>query len=73
MPAAWIIYCEDGKTRTMHAYSVEQAHDIAKTYTANNKWAWAHVAAELERYDSPGYLKLTNARSRLTESPDRCR
>ena len=59
MPAAWIIFYdrETGSRRTMHAYSVAQAHDIAKTNTANNSWAWAHVAQELERYDSPDYLK----------------
>jgi hypothetical protein len=62
MPEAWIIYCEEGKTRTMHAYSVAQAHDFAKTYTANNKWAWAHVAEQVERYDSPDYLKNTRSR-----------
>jgi len=59
MPAAWIIYNEGGQTRTMHAYTVEQAKDMAKHYTASNKWAWAHVAEELERHDSPDYMKLT--------------
>ncbi|MGG6497393.1 UNVERIFIED_CONTAM: hypothetical protein NY603_31175, partial [Bacteroidetes bacterium 56_B9] len=56
---AWIIYHEGGQTRTMHAYSVEQARDFAKRNTADNKWAWAHVAEELERYDSPYYLNRT--------------
>lgn len=59
MPAAWIIYHEGGEVRTMHAYSVEQAQDFARTNTANNKWAWAHVAKELERHDSPDYMKRT--------------
>lgn len=57
MPQAWIIYCKNGEVRTMHAYTVAQAHDMAKTYTASNEWAWAHVAQELERYDSPDYSK----------------
>lgn len=59
MPVAWIIYHANGQVRTMHAYSIEQAKDLARTYTASNKWAWAHVAAEVERHDSPGYMKRT--------------
>ena len=59
MPAAWIIYHEGGQVRTMHASTVDQAKDIAEHNTTSNKWAWAHVAAELCRYDSPDYLKLT--------------
>jgi hypothetical protein len=61
MPAAWIIYHEDGQVRTMHAYSVEQAKEFAKLYTESNKWAWAHVAQEVERYDSPDYLRPKRA------------
>lgn len=59
MPAAWIIYNEAGETKTMHAYSVDQAKDFARANTSSNKWAWAHVAAEIERHDSPSYMKLT--------------
>lgn len=57
MPAAWVIYHEGGEQRVMHMYSVEQAHDFARTNTTSNKWAWAHVVKEVERYDSPDYAK----------------
>ena len=63
MAAAWIIYHKDGEVRTMHAYTVEQAHDLAKHYTSTNEWAWAKVAKQVERYDSPDFAKRTSSKA----------